>query len=112
MTPQEAIEIIKDPNRHYRVKADGAYEYKEFVEALEMAKQALEKQIPKIPLYHCDQDLCYDGMGCVEGEELYKYYECPNCGWREEIEVFENFKLKYCPNCGQALDWSVENDKL
>lgn len=88
MTPQEAIEIIKDPNRHYRAKADGAYEYTEFVEALETAKQALEKQIPKKPLKE------YGGA-----------YRCPNC----QMKHFnpEWVGTKYC-DCGQALDWGDE----
>lgn len=86
MTPQEAIEIIKDPNRHYRAKADGAYEYTEFVEALETAKQALEKQIPKKPLK------AHGGA-----------YRCPNCQMKHFNPDW--IGTKYC-DCGQALDWS------
>lgn len=92
MTPQEAIDIIKDPNRHYKAKADGAYEYKEFVEALEMAKQALEKQIPK----KVKNKVC-------ASNQIY-YGKCPNCG----NIVNDTVNIKICNNvkCGQALDWS------
>lgn len=86
MTPQEAIEIIKDPNRHYRAKADGAYEYTEFVEALETAKQALEKQIPKKPLK------AHGGA-----------YRCPNCQMKHFNPDWIGTK---CCDCGQTLDWS------
>lgn len=101
MTPQEAIEIIKDPNRHYRAKADGAYEYTEFVEALETAKQALEKQIPKKVTTHTAQENCKIGARTIRaGSQINK---CPIC------KSFISKINKHCGNCGQALDWS--NDK-
>lgn len=91
MTPQEAIDIIKDPNRHYKAKDDGAYEYKEFVEALEMAKQALEKQIPKKPIPTEEQRIRF-AMN----------YTCPFCK-----KYFTGTGIAdYCYHCGQALDWS------
>ena len=53
-------------------------------EALDVAIQALEKQIPKKPIDRC------------------MYKECPICG-NVEIEF-----CKHCPDCGQKLDWSDE----
>jgi hypothetical protein len=104
MTPQEVRDSF------VQSLAENAYLNMCTTQEMYIVISALEKQIPKIPLYHCDQDLCYDGIGCVEGEQLYEYYECPNCGWREETEVFENFKFKYCPSCGQALDWLEDTE--
>lgn len=56
--------------------------------ALNTAKEALEKQIPKKP---------------IERIEGWLYWECPSCG----AEVGENmvYKVQRCA-CGQALDWS------
>lgn len=96
MTPQEAIEIIKDPNRHYRAKADGAYEYTEFVEALETAKQALEKQIPKKPTDICTPVVTWGLCPICKGE-------LNKLGGRANRVFVSN---AFCPDCGQALDWS------
>lgn len=91
MTPQEAIEIIKDPNRHYAAKADGAYEYKEFVEALEMAKQAIENQIAKEPI--------------ATSDDVYDFGNCPHCNKKFDTELVCEYEITHCPWCGQALDW-------
>ncbi len=69
--------------------------------ALEMAKQALEKQIPKKPDIYGDG---YDNNGNL----IYDTYDCPNCHTSYEIECE---KYDYCPCCGQALNWSEENEK-
>lgn len=88
MTPQEAINILKDPNKQFKAKAGGAYEYTDFVKAKKIAILALEKQIPKKPLKE------YGGA-----------YRCPNC----QMKHFdpEWVGTKYC-DCGQALDWGDE----
>lgn len=58
----------------------------DLIQALYMAINALEKQIPKkLPIV----------------EEL---YHCPNCGEKDAVLQGDN----YCFNCGQALDWSDE----
>ena len=56
------------------------------VEAIDIAIQALEKQIPKKP----------------KTDDRYIMYICPCCN--DFIKVSHN----YCPNCGQELDWSDE----
>ena len=55
--------------------------------ALEKAKAALSKQIPKKP--NPEREYCY-GNG-----------QCPNCN-----AVFLDKLTNFCGNCGQALDWS------
>ncbi len=52
--------------------------------ALERAKRAVRKQIPRKPEEH----------------DSFIAYCCPNCG--EKLLNCNNF----CPECGQALDWS------
>lgn len=67
------------------------------IDALEMAINALEKQIPnKVKI----EQWIYTKCDC--GYEFSKdhgdgYYSIP----------LEN-KTKYCPDCGQKLDWSDE----
>lgn len=95
MTPQEAIEILE-------VNAICSPKATKFKEAVEVAKQALEKQIPKKTIeeernrgidisgeYDIDFHLCCPACGAVVGT-----YEAG------VNEYFEN----YCSNCGQAID--------
>ena len=62
--------------------------------ALQMAVEALEKQVPEKP------DL--EGDGYWDGELVYDTGYCPHC--RQDYEV-EYHTPKFCWNCGQALDW-------
>ena len=61
-------------------------------EPLRLAIKALEKQIPKKPIY---------GAANIK---------CPNCG-ATLLYYFHSFKIDYCNECGQRLDWSEENDE-
>ena len=93
MTPLEAMSILNGFN--LRNNAD-----KYDAEALNMAQEALEKQIP-IPLD-------YEGDGYADdGNILYDTAICRSCGRRFERYCEEHYK--YCPECGQALNWSDED---
>lgn len=91
MTPQKALEILemflhKQCNLQ---RTEFAYSDIEVYCAVSMAKNALEKQIPKKPT---DKTLEYDGY----------YGRCPGCN-----RVIYDYKDRNrCYNCGQALDWS------
>ena len=85
---KEAIETIKI------AKAEVEWNYPLDCQiAFDMAIEALEKQIPKKPIYH--------GDGYSDGELVYDMVECPTCD-NDDFEVGCN----HCPKCGQALDWS------
>ena len=63
--------------------------------AIEAAKSALEKQIPKTPEH--------------DGEDEQDYFLCPRC--KEPLctigdTVYFDMKPKYCEDCGQRIDWS------
>lgn len=63
-------------------------------EALDVAIQALEKQIPKKPTY--------EGDGYApDGTLVYDTWICPCCGKRYEVDYDD---YTYCPNCGQKID--------
>ena len=68
-----------------KIDIDDAIEYKY---AVEVAVEALEKQIPKKPMEK-------DG-----------WIACPNC----EISMSGRMYVPWCDNCGQALDWEDEDD--
>ena len=96
MTPQEAVELIS--KIAFSVK-DEIEEIKasKFITALKMAKEALEKQIPKKPIV--------DPAHLVD----FQNYHCPKCKNKIIARIDGKWiagKLqKYCDNCGQALDW-------
>lgn len=84
MTHQKAIHILNSFN--LRSVAD---KYDDI--ALDLATDALEKQIPKKPI----EDGYYD-LPCV----------CPNCGSNVANEADNDYQFEYCYHCGQKIDWS------
>ena len=80
MTENEASTILKAEIVHHPERSI-------FAEALEVAIQALEKQIPKKPDFTEDKEFAL----------------CPCCNGKGLLD-----KQKYCDNCGQKLDWSGE----
>jgi len=64
--------------------------------AYDMAIEALEKHIPKEPIW--------EGSGYVYGEMVYDTWRCPSCDTLYE----EDEKYHYCPSCGQRLDVGEE----
>ena len=89
MTYEEAINHIKKHNEaHQRTEHFAVY----ITEALNMAIQALEKQIRKKPIPITRNEHSNKIIG----------YGCPNC--HKDI-VGSGF---YCWSCGQAIDWSEE----
>ena len=91
MTESEAIKEL------HKIRPRGGIIPQKRAEALDVAIQALEKQIAKKVKI---EQWIYTKCDC--GFEFSKhhgdgYYSIP----------IEN-KTKYCPNCGQKLDWSDE----
>ena len=86
MTPKEAIETLKI------AKAEVEWNYPlDYGIALDMAIEALEKQVPEKP-----------------EKEGHNYVMCPVCGGFLGYEVDckdEAYQSPYCEGCGQALNW-------
>lgn len=97
MTESEAIKILqRDLQIQLENKAlpDG-------IEAIQIAIQALEKQIPKKP------DCIEDKMWCCpvcDNNLLHKWIEYPT------RLMPKSEGLPHCMSCGQKIDWSDEND--
>lgn len=87
---REAIEIIKS---NYPTSG-----YYMLCEVLDIAVEALEKQLPK--------KAKENGIrGGWLGKQ--KHYTCPNCGNCLLTEMMnERQNTSYCWDCGQRLDWS------
>jgi hypothetical protein len=85
-------------NRVYRNTDD--CEMRISKDCYKLIREALEKQIPKMPI----------------NEEC--YYICPCCRGDlgvsdDDIFIYELLMPKYCSNCGCALDWTeVKNESL
>lgn len=83
-------------NRVYRNTDD--CEMRISKDCYKLIREALEKQIPKMPI----------------NEEC--YYICPCCRGDlgvsdDDIFIYELLMPKYCSNCGCALDWTeVKNE--
>ena len=86
MKAQEAVEALK-----YMISDDCTDTQVDFIEEIETAINALEKQIPKKPI----EDGYYDEP-CV----------CPNCGGNVINQADNDYHFFYCHYCGQHLDWS------
>ena len=85
MTYEEAIKHFKSLQKRYTKEHNGR-----MCEKVNLALEALEKQIPKKPLH------------------MHKNYYCPICkedGWMLWDDVKPNDMDKYCGKCGQAIDW-------
>lgn len=83
---REAIETIKS---NYPTSG-----YYMLCEALDIAIEALEKQIPK--------KVEYERGYINNGFTKYRMAKCPNCDrWRSSRD-----EIIYCSKCGQRLDWS------
>ena len=88
MNVQEALARIKEHRDiHFHNELNAIY----ITEALDMAIEALEKQIPKKPIPNS-----HDMFGI-------KCCICPVCS----CHVYSTSN-SFCHRCGQALDWSDE----
>ena len=88
MTYKEAIEKIK-----IAIAEVEWYDPMEYSIAFEEAIEAMEKQIPKKPIFKDNDGIRYTDS-----------YRCPTCGGAFSGTGIANF----CYHCGQAIDWSDE----
>ena len=84
MKPEEAIENLK-----YLISEDCCDTQMDYVDEIEIAIQALEKQVPKKPEMY------------IGDYEFERWPICPKC----KGELHPNGE-KFCSDCGQAIDWS------
>ena len=92
MTESEAIKNLKDIlNECTESEEAVCYVTDVDVPSLEIAINALEKQIPKKP---------------IEIDTYGEYYKCPICN-KYAVDNF-GCNYKFCRECGQKFDWSDE----
>lgn len=99
--PMDAKSAIRVLEMAVTYNGCGRATSEDLTEALKMAKEALEKQIPKKARY-VDIRFRNHGRKISDGCSLSKCYKCPNCG-SNIFHVFDD--ENYCEHCGQAIDW-------
>jgi len=93
ITTQQAIDYLRDPICEGLSTKE---KLKLHEEAVVMAVEALEKQIPKEPVYKKDD--------IYVKNQFVELPHCPACNW--EVPTGD----MHCFMCGQAIDWGENND--
>lgn len=90
----ELDEVIE--NLEYLVSDSCTDTQFDYIDEIELAIQALEKQIPMKPK-----------TNRVDSETT--YCKCPSCNITTVL--YRNCIMNYCKECGQRLDWSDEESE-
>ena len=134
MTESEAIEKLRAYAKCQSLQVKGIYEdcnneicdncdlcymqgtTGEHREAIDIAIQALEKQIAKKPILKNGESRSFVDYEDGHGEyKVTKWQDwvCPICGWfvgqrynRSQNHSHDQRKCNYCNECGQKIDWS------
>lgn len=93
LTPQEAITELS----HCKINGYTPNDWDRRCKAVDAAKAALEKQIPKRPRQIAPRRP--DGR-------ISTGFICSKCAY-EVMELFND----YCPACGQAQDWNTKTNQ-
>lgn len=104
MTPQETIErielLIGSEKLFIKISTMGEISHSQNIEALEMAKRAIEfRTAKKVERIVSDEDVKLGAMTMKAGTKVFK---CTNCN------SYVSPSHKFCTECGQALDWSED----
>lgn len=89
----EVLEIEKSVAELELSNGYGNENFRNFIEAANIAIGALEKQVPKKPIKNREQLIRYTSC-----------YSCPACDGGFTGTGF----VDYCYHCGQKLDWGDE----
>ena len=96
MTESRAIELLE----YIRETGNGEAPYVGCAQniAIEMAINALEKQIPKKPIFDFNSCDTLSRFHCACGKIIWVHHDIGT--------MDNNDAPNYCSNCGQKLDWS------
>lgn len=100
MKPEEAIEILRGRIDLTKKVWSNVPEIIEYREALELAVDAIRKQVP----LRIKEEKWIDTK-CVCGHVFSKHF---GDGYHD---IPFQSKTEYCHKCGQKLDWSEENGR-
>ena len=92
MTESEAIKEL------HKIRPRGGIIPQKRAEALDVAIQALEKQIQKKPMISYEERVKENWCSC--GVCAFGF------GWKRTIHY------KYCPDCGQKMNWESDENEI
>lgn len=69
----------------------------------------LEQRVKDLPSAEKTMQVELEADGYADGELVYDYGRCPECGWEFE-EGDKDWEEPYCCHCGQKLKW-FESEK-
>lgn len=105
LTPEEKVEL---PNLSevYEIAIQALEDIQKYrtIGTVEECREAMERQIPKKPMYEVDDYDAYDDSGSL----IYDTWICPQCESRYEVGYDD---YDFCPNCGQAIDWRKSDEE-
>lgn len=97
---RETVLYVLERTRNMFSNADDAMQESiDFISALPPVQPKANAREPRI--------VVYSGDGYADGNIVYDFAECPNCGYEYE-DGDKDWKEPFCPHCGQALKWEVE----
>lgn len=103
MNEQEAIDHINSMCNSCRYWYNGkCHEDGNCFEAMQMSIKALEKQMPKKPIYSEFDDNGNDEI--IPNKAI-----CPTCRYEFEFGTWNEEENHHC-KCGQKVDWSVKDE--
>ncbi len=96
MTREEFMDIV-----YSELHSDGDnYRANRIIDAAdEYAEEQTEKTAEAKPM-----QVELEADGYADGELVYDFGKCPNCGWEFE-EGDKDWEEPYCCHCGQKLKW-------
>jgi hypothetical protein len=97
MTESEAIKEL------HKIRPRGGIIPQKRAEALDVAIQALEKQIPKKPIFDYNLSDTLSKFHCECGKTIKVNHDAGI--------MDNNDAPNYCSDCGQKLDWSEESEE-
>lgn len=92
---ETAIEWLYDLKHEIR--------YDEQSDAIDIAIDCIEKQIPKKPIEKVEVRPVYDDVGAINDADMFVNLHCPLCGnW---VGMADNGCSEFCDQCGQRIDY-------
>lgn len=112
MTVQEAITrinlLIGSEKLFIKISTMGEISHSQNIEALEMAKRALELKSQFDEMGLTIEDIKVMNEKRTPKKPLYRHI-CPTCEGAVRTRSDDPYN-KICQHCGQALDWGNKND--
>ena len=96
MTESEALGFI---NERIDIIKRVFPEITDYLEALKLSEKALEKQIPKKPIFDFNSSDTLSRFHCACGKIIWVHHDIGT--------MDNNDAPNYCSNCGRKLDWRV-----